>query len=215
MTCALGNLDAGDLVVLDYTVEIPLSGGTLVNTATATTTTPTINPSTATDTTTNVVVPVADLDVSKVASKTDAKIGDTIVYTVTVTNNGPGTATNVRVVEDGGVGSLRLVSAEPSVGTVDTASGVWSVGTLAPGETVTSRLTTVTLEAGTIINSVLAESDNPDNYGNNNTATATVVVDGGGLPATGTDTNRLLGIGGVSLLLGGLLVLVARRRMTA
>jgi len=186
MTCALGNLDAGDLVVLDYTIEIPLSGGTLVNTATATTTTPTINPSTATDTTTNVVIPVADLKVTKVASKTDTKIGDTVVYTVTVTNNGPGTATNVRVVEDGGVGSLRLVSAEPSVGTVDTTAGVWSVGTLAPGETVTSRLTTVTLEAGTIVNSVLAESDNPDNYGNNNTASATVVVDGGGLPATGS-----------------------------
>ena len=215
MTCALGNLDAGDLVVLDYTVEIPLSGGTLVNTATATTTTPTINPSTATDTTTNVVVPVADLVVSKVASKTEAKIGDTVVYTVTVTNNGPGTATNVRVVEDNAVGSVRLISAEPSVGTVDTTAGVWSVGTLAPGETATSRLTTVTLEAGTIINSVLAESDNPDNYGDNNTATATVVVDGGGLPATGTDTNRLLGIGGVSLLVGGLLVLVSRRRMTA
>jgi LPXTG-motif cell wall-anchored protein len=60
------------------------------------------------------------------------------------------------------------------------------------------------------------ESDNPDNYGDNNTASATVLVesDGGGLPATGSDAGRFLGIGGITLLLGGALVLFSRRRTT-
>jgi len=212
MTCALGNLDAGDALVLDYTVEIPLAGGTFVNTATATTTTPTINPSTATDTTTNIVVPAADLQVTKVASTSEAKVGDTVVFTVTVTNNGPGTATNTRVVDDGAVGALRLVSTQPSVGTVDEIAGIWTIGTLNPGESAVNRLTTVPTEGGVIINSVLAESDNPDNFGNNNTTFATVLVDGGGLPATGASTGRLVGLGGAFLLLGGIFVLASRRR---
>lgn len=215
MTCALGNLDPGEFTVLEYTIEIPLAGGTLVNTATATTTTPTINPSTATDTTTNVVVPVADLEATKTASKDSAKVGDTITYTVTVTNNGPGDATNVRVIEDNAVGNLRLVSSSPSVGSVDDSTGLWTIGALAVGERATNTITATAVEAGTAVNSVFVESDNPDNYGDNNSASATVVVDGGGLPATGSDTGRLLGIGGVSLLLGGLLVLFSRRRMPA
>ncbi|MSX96467.1 MAG: LPXTG cell wall anchor domain-containing protein, partial [Actinobacteria bacterium] len=36
-----------------------------------------------------------------------------------------------------------------------------------------------------------------------------------GLPATGTNSARLLGLGGLTLLLGGILVLVSRRRTTA
>lgn len=213
MTCALGDLDPGDLVVIDYTVEVPLGGGTLTNTATATTPTPTINPSTATDTTTNLVPPAADLEVSKSASATEAKVGDTVVYTVSVTNAGPGTATNVRVLDDGGVGTLRLVSTQPSVGTIDEVAGVWEIGTLAPGETVVNRLSTVTTEGGVIVNAVFVEADQPDNFGDNNSASATVFVDDPRrLPATGSETGALLGIGVVCLAIGGLLVLSSRRR---
>ena len=214
MTCALGDLEPGDIVTISYTVDVPLTGGTLINTATATSTTPTTDPSTATDTTTNVVVPVAELEATKTASTDHAKIGDTITYTVTVTNNGPGTAGNVVVVEDNAVGAVTYVSSSPSTGSVDGATGIWSVGSLAVGESATNTITARAIEAGTAINSVLVESDNPDNNGDNNTASATVVIDGGGLPATGSDTGRLLGIGGIMLLLGGVLVLVSRRRTT-
>jgi len=214
MTCALGDLAPGDVVTIAYTVDIPLVGGTLVNTATASTTTPTINPSTATDTTTNVVVPVADLEATKTASRDSVKIGDTITYTVTVANNGPGDAANVRVIEDNAVGAVRLVSSSPSIGSVDDSTGLWTIGLLAVGETASNTITATAVEGGTSINSVFVESDNPDNFGDNNTASATVVVDGGGLPATGTDASRLLGIGGLTVLFGGLLVLVSRRKTT-
>ena len=216
MTCALGDLEPGDIVTISYTVDVPLAGGTLINTATATSTTPTTDPSTATDTTTNVVVPVAELEATKTASTDRAKIGDTITYTVTVTNNGPGDAGNVVVIEDNAVGAVTFVSSSPSTGSVDDATGIWTVGSLAVGESATNTITTRATEAGTAINSVFVESDNPDNDGDNNTASATVIVevDGGGLPATGSDTGRLLGIGGSTLLLGGALVLVSRRRTT-
>ena len=216
MTCALGDLEPGDIVTISYTVDIPLAGGTLINTATASSTTPTTDPSTATDTTTNVVVPVAELEATKTASTDRARIGDTITYTVTVTNNGPGDAGNVVVIEDNAVGAVTFISSSPSAGSIDDATGIWTVGSLAVGESATNTITARATEAGTAINSVFVESDNPDNNGDNNTASASVVVeaDGGGLPSTGSDTSQLLGIGGLGLLLGGLLVLVSRRRST-
>ena len=134
---------------------------------------------------------------------------------MTVTNNGPGDATNVRVIEDNGLGGLTVVSAEQSAGSFDSATGIWSISSLPVGQSATNTITAKAIEAGTVINSVFAESDNPDNYGDNNTASATVVVDGGGLPATGSDAGRLLGIGGLTVLFGGLLVLVSRRKTTA
>jgi uncharacterized repeat protein (TIGR01451 family)/LPXTG-motif cell wall-anchored protein len=217
MTCALGDLEPGDIVTIPYTVDIPLAGGTLVNTATASSTTPTTDPSTATDTTTNVVVPVAELEATKTASTDQAKIGDTITYTVTVTNNGPGDAGNVVVIEDNAVGAVTFVSSSPSIGSVDDATGIWTIGSLAVGEIATNTITARAAEAGTAINSVFAESDNPDNYGDNNTASATVTVEGddGGLPVTGSDAGRFLGIGGIALLLGGVMALVSRRKTTA
>jgi uncharacterized repeat protein (TIGR01451 family)/LPXTG-motif cell wall-anchored protein len=213
MVCALGNLDPGDIAVLDYTIEIPLGGGTLTNTATATTTTPTINPSTATDTTTTQVDPAADLQVTKSASVAEAKVGDTITYTVTVTNAGPGTATNVRVIEDLAVGAMRLLRATPSVGTVDPVAGVWNIGTLPVGQNAYIIVDGQPIYPDVAINSVFVESDQPDNFGDNNSASATVLVDDPNrLPATGGDSADLAGIGGITLILGGLMVLISRRR---
>lgn len=215
MTCALGDLEPGDIATLPYTVELPLAGGTFTNTATATSTTPSTDPSHASDSTTTAVVPVADLEATKTASKDSAKIGDTITYTVTVTNLGPGAATSVQVIDDNAVGGLRRVSTSPSIGSIDPTTGNWLIGSLAVGESVTNTITAVAIEVGTVANSVFVESANPDNDGDNNTASATVVVAGSGLPATGTNSARLLGLGGLTLLLGGILVLVSRRRTTA
>ncbi len=215
MTCALGDVEPGDIVTIAYTVELPLAGGTFTNNATATSTTPSADPSHASDSTTNAVVPVADLEVSKTASTDHAKIGDTVTYTVTITNLGPGDATNVRVIEDNGIGGLKLVSAIQSLGSFDSATGTWSINTLAVGQSATNTITATAVEAGTVINSVFADSDNPDNNGDNNTASVMVVVAGSGLPATGTNSARFLGLGGLTLLLGGILVLVSRRRTTA
>ncbi len=43
------------------------------------------------------VTPVVDLTVVKVADSDDATIGDVITFTITVTNNGPSDATNIKV----------------------------------------------------------------------------------------------------------------------
>ena len=58
-------------------------------------------------------------------------VGDTITFTVTLTNNGPDAATGVQVTDLLPAG-LTFVSATPSQGTYDSATGVWDVGTRQP-----------------------------------------------------------------------------------
>src|SRR5262249_30079632 len=58
--------------------------------------------------------------------------GDTITYTVTLANSGPDPATNVTVTDLLPAG-LSFVSATPSQGTYSSTTGLWAVGTVAPG----------------------------------------------------------------------------------
>ncbi len=111
------------------------------------------------------------------------------------------------------VGAVRLLRAAPSVGTVDPNTGLWSIGTMAVGDEATNTITAVATAGGVTINAVFVESDEPDNFGDNNSASATVLVDDPNrLPATGGDSAGLAGIGGLTLILGGLMVLISRRR---
>ncbi len=72
----------------------------------------------------------ADVQVVKTVDRTMPLVGETVTFTVTVTNNGPSAVSGVEVLD---VLSARLtfVSATPSQGTYTAATGRWSVGTLA------------------------------------------------------------------------------------
>jgi uncharacterized repeat protein (TIGR01451 family) len=59
-------------------------------------------------------------------------------WTVTVTNNGPDTTTNVTVQEEPDGFSFDEVSV--SKGSYNTVSNIWTIGTLTPGESVTMTL---------------------------------------------------------------------------
>ena len=71
----------------------------------------------------------------------DPNVGDTVTFTITLSDNGPNTATNVQVTDLLPAG-LSLVSATPSQGSYNSGSGVWSVGTV---DTLSAR--TLTLAA--------------------------------------------------------------------
>src|SRR5262249_55566941 len=71
----------------------------------------------------------ADLEVSKSVSDPSPNVGDTITFTVTLTDNGPDPATGVEVPDLLPAG-LALVSATPSKGTYVSSSGLWTIGTL-------------------------------------------------------------------------------------
>lgn len=77
------------------------------------------------------VAPTVDLELTKTLDKTTARRGDTVIYTLTVTNKGPDNATGVKVA-DVLPSTLTYVS-DDSAGAFDTATGVWTVGALNNG----------------------------------------------------------------------------------
>src|SRR5262249_53879844 len=78
----------------------------------------------------------ADLSVTKTVNNATPNVGDEITYTVTLSDQGPDDATNVRVSDLLPTG-LSFVSANPSHGGYDSASGFWTVGTVSSGASET------------------------------------------------------------------------------
>ena len=147
----------------------------VVSTATPTaTTTPTPSPT---------PLPGADLSVLKTDSPDPVSSGAVVTYTITVTNNGPGTAFNV-VVTDPLPNGTTFASCVPSLGTCSgptpgtngTVSA--SVGNLGPlaSANITLRAN-VTAGAGSVIsNTATASSATPDPNPANNSGTAATTV---------------------------------------
>src|SRR5262249_51421628 len=71
----------------------------------------------------------ADLSLSKTVDDPTPNVGDTVTFTVTLADKGPGPATNVTV-NDLLPAGLTLLRATPSQGTY--VGGVWTVGTVDP-----------------------------------------------------------------------------------
>lgn len=92
-----------------------------------------------------------DLSLEKDISDPSPAVGDTIDYTLTLTNAGPDTATNVVVTDDLPTG-VAFVNAVPSQGAYDSATGVWTVGTLTAGQIETLTLTVTVLATGSYSN---------------------------------------------------------------
>ncbi|MFZ5365172.1 MAG: peptidoglycan-binding protein [Patescibacteria group bacterium] len=118
-------------------------------------------------------VPSADLSLDKLVDNSAPNVGDTITYTITVSNAGPNNATNVSVVDLLPAG-VTYSSATPSQGSYNNISGVWTVGTINNGSTASLQISaTVNVGTGnsTISNSAqVSASDqaDPDSTPNNN-----------------------------------------------
>lgn len=134
--------------------------------------------------------PAADPAVTKSVSPGSAAVGDTVVYTIVVTNQGGSPATGV-VVEDTLPAFLTLVDATATRGTVQTNGQTVRVeiGDLGVGETVEVRVTArVRTPAVAPNNSNLAvvSSTSPDANPDNNQASAPLnVIAPATLPRTG------------------------------
>ena len=101
----------------------------------------------------------AGLDVEKVADVTAVIVGEMFEYTITVTNNGVATATNVEVTDMVPV-ALQVLSASND-GTVDGNTVTWQIAEIASGESVVLTISVMALEehAG-VVNMVEVDGDN-------------------------------------------------------
>lgn len=104
-----------------------------------------------------------DLSLQKEVDNPTPRVGETFRYTVSVTNSGPDTATNI-VVSEAIPESISLVDSFPDSGSFVTSTRRWTIPTLAAGVTTTLRL-------DTRINSIAGVSPgDPINTGLTNTA---------------------------------------------
>lgn len=123
--------------------SFPISGGNLSLTLTDNTT------STCTLPNVNVPVPAPcstppagqpDLKLLKTASSTSVTSGQTLTYTITLTNEGTASATGV-VVRDLLPSGVTYVSSSASQGSYANGTGLWTVGAVAVGASLTLTIT--------------------------------------------------------------------------
>ncbi|NJM05099.1 DUF11 domain-containing protein [Candidatus Gracilibacteria bacterium] len=104
----------------------------------------------------------SDLAISKRASLAQPTLGQTLIYTVEVRNDGPSTANGIEVVDRLPAG-LTFVSATPSQGTYNNTTGLWVVGTLTNGARASLVVTAVVAQRGLLENEAeVTKSDKPD-----------------------------------------------------
>jgi LPXTG-site transpeptidase (sortase) family protein len=141
---------------------------------------------------------VVDPAVVKSGDPATAAIGDTVVFTLVITNEGSVTATNVRVVDP--IPSFLTVTNVVSVpaATVDNSSGNTVdllYASVDPTDTFTVTITTVVNSSATppggpnVVTLTADVDDDPTN--NTDTATITIVIGGGGAPETGFAPGRI------------------------
>ena len=112
----------------------------------------------------------ADLMIRKTASSTSVFVGDPLVYTLTVVNNGPATATGV-VVTDVLPPQVQFEAVTASAGSCSCTSTIACVlGTVAVNAQVTITVTTRVLAPGNFVNAAMVHGQQPDLTPTNNEA---------------------------------------------
>ena len=173
----VGTLDDKEAATLVLTTRVTASSGTIRNVATATGSTYDPNKSNNKDydVTKPKAKPMADLGIIKVANVEKVKVGDKIIWTITVTNYGPDVAKNVRV-KDVTVGDVEYISSRATKGSFDPLYDLWTIGDMEVGDEVVLTIVAKALSAGTVINTAEVVSDTPDPDKDNNKDKAIVIV---------------------------------------
>ncbi len=105
-------------------------------------------------------IPIIDLELTKTVDDSAVTVGDTVTFTIELTNQGPDPATGVAVTDTLPTG-LSYVS-DNGAGAYDSATGVWTVGDLGVGATVSLQLTVTVDDAGTFVNEAEVTAANED-----------------------------------------------------
>ena len=175
----IGTLNNGEMVTLTLTTKVTVSGGTIRNVVVVKSST--YDPNNTNNRDVEITkpkspaTPSADLEVIKVANVEKVKVGDKIIWTITVRNHGPDTAKNVRVT-DIVSGDAEYVGSKTSKGSYNPLEGIWTIGQLANGESVKLTLVCKALSEGKVVNTAKVTSDTPDPNNDNNKDYYTVAV---------------------------------------
>ena len=177
--CRLGTLEPKKraTVTIIATVDANTVVDNIVNTARVRDTLGTVDPNLDNNRVTEptTVVPIADLGIFKEASPNPVNAGDNITYVLTVTNNGPGTATGVTV-EDTLPDQVSLVSVSASQGGCSELPCVLGTLTVGANATVTIEGAVAADASGLLENRAWVFGNEGDSIQQNNFAEVVTAV---------------------------------------
>jgi len=119
----------------------------------------------------------ADLSLTKSDSPDPVSRGGTLIYSIVVTNNGPGSAAGVQLT-DALPANVQFVSAASTAGSCTQTGGTvaCNLGDLSNGTSVTVTIIVTPKKVGTLSNTAQVSSISPDPNPVNNTDTETTMV---------------------------------------
>ncbi|MAO77698.1 MAG: hypothetical protein CL665_07595 [Balneola sp.] len=192
----IGTLAEGDTTTVTLTIVATVNSGTVGNTITNNAeitqlneNDPELNNNSASAGIT-VVAEAADIQVLKIVDNSVPIEGDFINYTISVTNQGPRDATNLKILDQLPSG-ITFQSANPSVGTFNNSTGIWDIGTFVNGASaslVINAQVDQNTEGSTIANTATIQSvDQNDTNISNNSSTVNITVDEASAPTSCND----------------------------
>jgi len=198
INCNVGGIAVGNFATMTFVVT-PTTVGTITNKATVTANETDISPQNNTAAVVTTVVPstVADLGLTITESPNPAVTGQSLTYTLTVTNRGPLGATNVWMTNFLPA-NVKAVSASVTQGSYAISSNqiVVSFGILPNGGVATATIVAQAAVAGLITNSAVVISDQLDLTPDNAASVVTTVNTGADLSVTIYDPTDPVAVGG-------------------
>lgn len=188
----IGTLNNGDTKTLTIEAKVKATGS---YTNTATITTATNDPVAGNNTSTVTPGPsaAADLSVEKTVSNETPTVGNNVTFTITATNNGPSSATNVKV-NDILPAGYTFVSFSPS--TANWTAPNWTIGNLANGASATLNIVAKVNASGPYVNTAtISGSETDPNMGNNSNSATCVPVSSADLSIVKTVDNATPTVG--------------------
>ncbi len=115
----------------------------------------------------------SDLSINKTVDNSSPDVGYNIVFTISVTNNGPANATGVKVTDV--IPSGYSYVSDDASGNYNSTTGLWTVGNLANSSSTTLRITVTVNATGSYANTASVLGDQGDPVPSNNTSTNTPI----------------------------------------
>jgi uncharacterized repeat protein (TIGR01451 family) len=164
VTANLGPMSAGATASISVVV-LPAAAGVFSSTASVSSDQPDFNPvNNSTTFISHINPPTADLSVGLFAAPNSLVVGGNITYTLSVTNNGPSSASGIMVTNSYAPG-LLLRNATISQGSLYITNGntvICSFGGLGHGATAAATITATASTTGTLVSSARVFSTNPN-----------------------------------------------------
>ncbi|MFH6971547.1 Ig-like domain-containing protein, partial [Flavobacterium petrolei] len=141
-----------------------------------------------------------DLGITKTVDSSSPCVGSNVEFTIKVTDLGPNNATGVSV-NDLLPAGYDFVSSNASIGSYNSATGIWSIGDLNNSDIVTLKVTAKVKSSGSYTNTATIVASQPDSNATNNTASAATTPISSTPPAVnaGADRSLACGVGTVQL----------------